>query len=100
MSVMMVRARVKSEHVADVEAAAGKLFAKLHQVKPQGLRYASSRLPDGVTFLVLLELADGSENPMAGLPEFQSFTEGLKNWVAEPPVPERLEVIGSYSLFG
>lgn len=101
MSVLMVTARVKDDKVKDVEAAAQKMFAALHQTQPRGVRYASCKLPDGVTFVALLELEqDGGTNPLFAIPEFVEFQEGLKDWVAEPPSPSRMDVVGSYRLFG
>jgi hypothetical protein len=99
MSVMMLRAKVKQEHVADVESAARTMFAAIERAQPKGVRYASCRLADGVTFVALLALEDGIENPLPSVPEFGAFQAGLKEWLAEPPVPEPLTVVGSYDLF-
>ena len=99
MSVMMLRAEIKAENVDDVEAAAIKMFAAIDAAKPQGVRYASCKLADGVTFVVLLALDDGTDNPLAPIPEFREFQENLKNWIARPPAPEQLTVVGSYQLF-
>lgn len=52
-----------------------------------------------MTFVVLLELDDGIENPLVQMPEFVAFQEGLREWMAEPPILEPLTVIGSYRLF-
>jgi hypothetical protein len=95
----MVRSKVKAEHVAELEAAAKRLITALHQAQPNGIRYASCRLPDGVTYVAVLEVEDGVENPLPALPEYRAFQENLKNWMAEPPIPEPLTVIGSYRLF-
>jgi hypothetical protein len=101
MSVLMVTARVNADNVKDVEAAAQRMFAALHKEQPPGVRYASCKLPDGVTFVALLELEqDGGTNPLFAIPEFVEFQEGLKGWMAEPPSPSRMDVVGSYRLFG
>ena len=99
MNIFMVRAKVKATNVAEVEAAAKRVFAVLQQIQPEGIRYTSCRLPDGVTYVAVLELDDGIENPLPALPEFREFQENLKNWMAEPPVVEQLTVIGSYRFF-
>ena len=99
MNVLMVRSRVKGEHVAEVDAAAKRMFAALQQAQPQGIRYATCRLPDGVTYVALLEIDDGVDNPLPALAEFRAFQEGLKQWLAEQPTPEQLTVIGSYRVF-
>lgn len=99
MSVLMVRSTIKAEKAADMEAAATEMFAAIGQAAPHGVRYASCRLPDGVTYLALLQLDDGADNPLAALPAFQKFQDGLKDWLAEPPVIEHLTPVGSYRLF-
>jgi hypothetical protein len=99
MSVLMVRSKVKTENVGEVEAAVQRLFAAIQQAQPHGIRYASCRLADGVTYVATLELDDGVENPLPALPEFREFQANLKAWTAEPPIPEQLTVIGSYRLF-
>jgi hypothetical protein len=95
----IVRARVKPECVEDLKAGARKMFAALQQAQPKGVRYTSSVLPDGVTFLVQVELEDGVENPLPRVAEFREFQENVTRWIAEPPVPEQLTVIGSYRSF-
>jgi hypothetical protein len=99
MSVMMVRAKVKADRVAEVEAAVQAMFSAIERAQPKGVRYASSRLPDGVTYVILLGLEEGIENPLFAVPEFRAFQEGLKAWLAAPPLSEPLTVVGSYNLF-
>jgi hypothetical protein len=99
MSVMMIRAKVKPENASDVETAAKTMFDSLNKVKPQGVQYASSKLADGQTFVILLALESPADNPLPAIPEFRVFQEGLKGWLAEPPASEPLFVIGSYNLF-
>jgi hypothetical protein len=100
MSVMMVRQKVKDESVEEAAAAARDLFATLDRVRPEGLRYASTRVVDSSTFVILTELADGTDDPRPAIPEFLRFLEQLKGWVDGPPVIEHLDVVGSYNLFG
>ena len=99
MSVLMVRSKVKEESVADVDAAVERMFAAIREAQPEGIRYASCRLPDGVTYVALLQIDDGVENPLAALPEFRELQEGLAGWLAEPPSPEQATVVGSYRFF-
>ncbi len=99
MSVTMVRQKVKDGSVEEAEAAVLDWFAALDRERPEGLRYASTRV-DGSTFVILTELADGIEDPRPAIPEFLRFLEQLKGWVDGPPVIEHLEVVGSYNLFG
>ena len=99
MNVLMIRAKVGEESVPEVEAGVEKLFAAIDAAQPK-VRYASCKLPDGVTYLVLLQLEEvTTDNPLAALPEFREFQENLKSWIVEPPTPEQLEVVGTYRLF-
>ena len=100
MSVMLLRQKVKDGSVEAAEAAVRDLFATLDRVRPAGIRYASTRVVDSSTFVILTELADGSEDPRRAIPEFQRFLEQLKGWVDGPPVIEQLDIVGSYDLFG
>jgi hypothetical protein len=99
MSVVMVRQKVKDGSVDEAEAAARDLFATLDRVRPEGIRYASTRVVDSSTFVILTELADGVEDPRPAIPEFLRFLEQLKGWVDGPPVVEHLDVVASYNLF-
>jgi hypothetical protein len=99
MSVLTVRATLKEEHVADAEAAVKRMFAAIEREGLEGIRYASVKLQDGVTFLALLEVEDGVENPLPGLPEAQEFYERLPGWYTEPPEVGPGTLIGSYRLF-
>ena len=100
MKVLMVRSKVKEENVADAQAATEKVFQALEQAQPAGVRYAVSRLSDGVTLVALLELGKDGEHPMnaLALPAYDELRENLKQWYAEPPAVEQMTVIGSYRL--
>jgi quinol monooxygenase YgiN len=100
MSVVLVHQKVKDGSVEEAEAAARELFATLDRVRPGGLRYASTRVVDSSTFVIVTELAEGVQDPRPAIPEFLGFLEQLKGWVDGPPVIEQLEVVGSYNLFG
>jgi hypothetical protein len=52
-----------------------------------------------VTYISLLAIDDGVDNPLPALPEARAFQEGLKQWLAEPPTSEQLTVFGSYRFF-
>lgn len=62
MGVMTVRQKVKDGSVKEAEAAARDLFATLDRVRPQGLRYASTRVVGSSTFVALLEQARYRQN--------------------------------------
>jgi hypothetical protein len=99
MSVTMLRHKVKDDRIQEAEAAVRDWFEALDRERPEGLRYASTRLPDSSTFLILTELDESIEDPRQVIPEFHVFLERLKELVEGPPTVEQLEVVGSYNLF-
>ena len=99
MSVQMVQAKIRRESVPGVQAAAKRMFTAIDAAQPEGIRYASCLLPDGETFVALLQVDDGVENPLARFPEFREFLEGVEASRAEPANVQPLTVIGSYRLF-
>jgi len=96
MTATMIRAQVKDECVA-AEAAARTMFAAINDVRPGGVKYASTRAGEN-TFIVLLAL-EGEQNPLVAIPEFRAFQAALPQYLAGPPVVEQLDVLGSYDLF-
>jgi hypothetical protein len=99
MSVHMVRAKIERDSVPQIEAGARTMFAAVHAAQPEGIRYASCLLPDGETFLAFLQVDDGVENPLPGLPEFRAFLADVEASRAEPADVQPLTVVGSYRLF-
>jgi hypothetical protein len=99
MSVMMIRAKLKADSVQAAESAIKTMFAAIEAAKPQGVRYDSCKLADGVTFVVLLALDEGSQKELGAVAEFREFQQNLREWVVEPPTPEQLTVVGSYRVF-
>jgi hypothetical protein len=100
MSVTMVRQKIKDGNVEEADAAVRDLFATFDRVGLDGVRYASTRVADSSTYVILFELDEGIEDPRLAIPEYRRFLERLKGWVDGPPVIEQLDVIGSYNLFG
>jgi len=99
MNVLMVRAKIKEENVADARAATEKVIGALEQARLADVRYTVSVLGDGVTLIALLELKPDGGHPLATFPAYTELVENLKEWYAEPPTVERMTVVGSYQLF-
>ena len=99
MTVHMAQARIKPEHSSDLQAAADKMFAAIDAAQPEGVRYAWCMAPDGETFVAVVQVDDGVENPILAMPEFQELQAGTKEWIAEAPGAQQMTVVGSYRLF-
>lgn len=98
MPQVMVRYRVKLDKVEENEELVRGVYAELAASRPEGLRYATFKLPDGVTFVHLAE--HDEDNPLPKLESFKAFQAGLGERCDEPPAPARLDEIGSYRMFG
>ncbi len=97
MNVLLVRAKLNEENVADAQAATAEVINALEQARPADVRYTV--LTEGTTFVALLELNPDGSHPLATLPAYVELIEKLKGWYAEPPAVQRLTVLGSYQLF-
>jgi hypothetical protein len=73
------------------------VYDELAASQPDGLQYATFKLPDGVTFIHLAQHSD--PNPLSTTAAFHRFQEGIKERCDEPPVVKQVEIIGSYRLF-
>jgi quinol monooxygenase YgiN len=96
----MVSYKLKADRVAENERLAEAVFEALKKARPCGLRYATFRLEDGVSFVHIVshEEADGG-NALTALPAFKAFAAEVKDRCEEPPVRVELKMIGSYGFF-
>lgn len=99
MSILIFTAQISPEHVDEVEAAGRKVFAAVEDAAPDGFRYAVGRIGPS-TYVTMLEIADGTRNPLRDLPEYDEFEAALPGWLAEPSVGGPVTLIGSYRVFG
>jgi hypothetical protein len=94
MNGVMVRYKVKPEAVAENEALVRAVYAELQQAQPEGMRYATFRLDDGVSF-VHVNFRDGSSS-LNELASFQAFQQGIGARCDEAPQVSELSEVGSY----
>lgn len=101
MKRIMVRYKVKVGRAAENERYIKEVFEQLKRERPAGIRYASFKLEDGVSFVHIAssEAADG-HNPLPELAAFKAFLGGVKERCEEPPVAMELTEVGSYAFFG
>jgi quinol monooxygenase YgiN len=101
MKRVMVRYKVKAGRVAENERYIKNVFEQLQRERPTGLRYASFKLGDGVSFVHIVshEAADGTD-PLRELPAFKAFTAEIKDRCEDPPVAAELTEVGTYGFFG
>ena len=95
MRQIMVRYKVKPDRVAENEELVRAVYAELHETAPEGLRYATFALEDGVSFVHIAATEDGA-NPLGQVQAFKRFTAEIGERCDEPPVTSALREIGSY----
>jgi hypothetical protein len=100
MGKVVVRYKVKPERVEENERLVGRVYAELAETAPDGLRYATFKLEDGVTFVHVasIDTADGS-NPLRGIAAFAEFGRDIADRCDEPPLAQDSELVGSYGFF-
>jgi hypothetical protein len=98
MPHVMVRYRVHPESAAENEELVRAVYDELAASQPEGLHYATFKLPDGVTFVHFAQ--HDEPNPLPGVAAFQRFQEGIRERCEEPPAVTELQEVGSYRLLG
>ncbi len=101
MKRVLVRYRVKADRAAENEMYIKRVFEELMETGPAGLRYASFKQDDGVSFVHIASIeTDDGNNPLSESPAFKAFQAEIKDRCVEPPVAVDLNEIGAYRFFG
>ena len=98
---VIVRYKVKPDRVRENEELVRAVYDELHRVQAAGLRYATFKLDNGVSFVHLAstETEDG-RNPLSDLQAFKQFQANIEERCDEAPVVTEMGEIGSFRLFG
>lgn len=98
MATTVVRYKVKEGRGDENQALVEAVFTELAATNPDGLRYGTIRLDDGVTF-VHIARTEGEDNPLGESAAFKAFVADLPDRCAEPPAPMEGAVIGNFGLY-
>ncbi len=100
MKTTVVRYKVKSDRAEENIRYITQVFEQLQQELPQGLRYVSFNLEDGVSFLHIAILDDDTvENPLPQMKAFQKFTSQIRDRSDEPPSATSANIVAAYRIF-
>jgi len=91
----MVRYKVKPDRVEENEQLVRAVYDELAATRPAGLRYATFRLEDGVSFVHVASV-EGEHNPLAEVEAFARFQADVRDRCDEPPVATQLHEVGAY----
>ena len=98
MGSSMIRYKVRpgraDENVALVEA----VYAQLAAERPEGIHYATFRLPDGVSFMHIVIDSDQPGRILGELAAFKAFVGEIDSRCEEPPIATELTLVGSYAV--
>lgn len=97
--IRIVRYQTRPEAAEENQRLVEKVFAELAATDPGGVRYASFRLADGVSFVHVV-VHEGDDDPLAASPAFAEFQRGIGDRVTGPPEAGAADVVGSYRLLG
>jgi hypothetical protein len=100
MRQVVVRYTVKPGQAQANEELVRDVYEELAQAKPDGFRYATFRLDDGLTFLHVALYDEGADNPLASIGAFQRFTAGVAERCDVAPVVHEMTPVGSYRFPG
>jgi hypothetical protein len=99
MSTIVVRYETRPDAAEENQRLVEQVFAELNGKDPGGLRYATFRLADGVTF-VHVAVTEGEANPLEQSGAFAEFQSGIRDRVVRSPEPAQATVVGSYRFLG
>lgn len=98
MGSSMVRYKVRPERAEENAALVRAVYAQLAQEQPAGLRYATFRLPDGVSFMHVVIETDQPGRILGEFDAFKAFSANIEERCDEPPVVTEITLVGSYGV--
>ncbi len=96
MKTIVVRYKTSEAHAEANAALVRAVFNELRSRTPKGLRYATYREADKVTFVHIATVDSVGDNPLVNLPAFKAFQRELKERCVDLPVVTELSAVDSY----
>ena len=100
MGSSMIRYKVRQDRAAENESLVKAVYEQLARERPEGLHYATFKLPDGVSFMHIVVDTDQPGRILNELEAFKAFSADIADRCDEPPVATELTAVGSYDLGG
>jgi hypothetical protein len=92
----MIHYTVRPGHGEPNEALVRDVYAELERARPAGLRYATFKRDNGLTF-THVAWSEADPSPLLALDASRAFEAGIRDRCAEPPVVTELDEIGSFA---
>jgi hypothetical protein len=98
MGSSMIRYKVRPDRADENEALVKAVYDQLAQERPEGLHYATFKLPDGVSFMHVVFESDQPGRILNEVAAFKAFVTDIEGRCDEPPVATELTLVGSYAV--
>jgi hypothetical protein len=96
MGSSIVRYKVRSNRADENETLVKAVYEQLAREMPEGLHYATFRLPDEVSFMHVVFETDQPGRILNEVAAFKAFAAEIEGRCEEPPVATEVTLIGSY----
>ena len=96
MGSSMIRYKVRPDRAEENETLVKAVYEQLDRERPEGLHYATFKLPDGVSFMHIVFDSDQPGRILNEVAAFKAFVAEIESRCDEPPVATELTVVGSY----
>lgn len=96
-TVKVIRYRTKPECADENAELVRDVFAELASSRPDGFRYITLRLEDGVSFVHVAAIEAGA-NPLESSAAFTRFQSEIASRCEDGPVAVDAGVVGSYGV--
>jgi len=98
MGSSMIRYKVHPDRAAENESLVRAVYEQLARERPEGLHYATFKLPDGVSFMHVVIESDQPGRILNEVAAFKAFVADIESRCEEPPVATELTLVGSYAV--
>jgi hypothetical protein len=98
MGSSMVRYKVRPGRGDENAGLVKAVYQQLGSERPEGLHYATFRLPDGVSFMHVVFETDQPGRILNEVAAFKAFVADIESRCDEPPVVTELTLVGSYGV--
>jgi hypothetical protein len=98
MGSSLVRYKVRPERADENVALVEAVYAQLARERPEGLHYATFRMPDGVSFMHIVIDSDQPGRILGETAAFKAFVTDIESRCDEPPVATEVTLVGSYAV--
>jgi hypothetical protein len=98
MGSSMVRYKVRPDRADENESLVKAVYEQLNRERPEGLHYATFKLPDGVSFMHIVFDTEQPGRILGEVAAFKAFSTDIEDRCEEPPVVTELTVVGSFGV--